>query len=127
MGRLILNEIEYSGTDGGVELTYAEYLALPEPAKHNGTTYYITDVDDDDNGFQPVIYSEDEREIGVSDDGKPLYQKTIYKSSLTKQTISGADYWDVFDSTDLTGIDRVWFVSGSVHETTDNRNYQILA
>ena len=27
---------------------------------------------------QPVIYSTDEREIGVWTDGKPLYQKTIY-------------------------------------------------
>lgn len=84
MGRLILNEIEYSGTDGGVELTYAEYLALPEPAKHNGTTYYITDVNDDENGFQPVIYSEDEREIGVWVDGKPLYQKSVNIGKITQ-------------------------------------------
>ena len=32
--------------------------------------------------FQPVIYSLEEREIGVWTDGKPLYEKTFYKDNL---------------------------------------------
>ena len=32
--------------------------------------------------FQPVIYSTEEREIGVWTDGKPLYEKTFYKNNL---------------------------------------------
>jgi hypothetical protein len=36
--------------------------------------------------FQPVIYSEDEREIGVYTDGKPLYEKTIYSATVTNAT-----------------------------------------
>lgn len=32
--------------------------------------------------FQPVIYSTEEREIGVWTDGKPLYEKTFYKDNL---------------------------------------------
>lgn len=37
--------------------------------------------------FQPVIYSTEEREIGVWTDGKPLYEKTFYKLN-TQSTFS---------------------------------------
>ena len=57
-------------------LTYAEYQELTEEEKNNGTLYFITDVNGDGQSFQPVIYSEEEREIGVWTDGKPLYEKT---------------------------------------------------
>ena len=88
MPKIMLNSVEYTGGggDNGMELTYDEYLALPEEEKTNGTTYYVKDI----NGagkdqFQPIIYSEEEREIGVWTDGKPLYEKTISSSdSLTK-------------------------------------------
>ena len=45
----------------------------------------VTDVTDGaEDKFQPVIYSEDEREIGVWLDGKPVYEKTIdFSSDLT--------------------------------------------
>ena len=33
--------------------------------------------------ISPVIYSEEEREIGVWTDGKPLYEKTIHPTSLS--------------------------------------------
>ena len=36
-----------------------------------------------DNIFTPIIYSTDEREIGVWKDNKPLYQKTIMVDSIT--------------------------------------------
>lgn len=32
-------------------------------------------------GLSPIIYSTEEREVGVWTDGKPLYQKTVYLSS----------------------------------------------
>ncbi len=35
---------------------------------------------------QPVIYSEDEREIGCWTDGRPLYQKTLCLGIITKDT-----------------------------------------
>ena len=85
MPKIMLNSVEYTGGggDSGMELTYDEYLALPEEEKTNGTTYYVKDI----NGigkdqFQPIIYSEEEREIGVWTDGKPLYQKTIIINSI---------------------------------------------
>ena len=61
-------------------LTYAEYQELTEEEKNNGTIYLITDVNGDGQSFQPVIYSEEEREIGVWTDGKPLYEKTFYSN-----------------------------------------------
>ena len=82
MGIFKLNGIDYMGGGGGgntnyKELTQLEYDALTEEEKNNGTIYFITDTNSNqDSKFQPVIYSESEREIGVWTDGKPLYQKT---------------------------------------------------
>ncbi len=78
---------EISSIVGGgshVELTQAEYDALTEEEKNNGSVYFITDTNGSGEDFQPVIYSLDEREIGVWTDGKPLYEKTyIFSSTLT--------------------------------------------
>jgi hypothetical protein len=63
-------------------LTYAEYQELTEEEKNNGTIYLITDVNGDGQTFQPVIYSTEEREIGVWTDGKPLYEKTFYSNMV---------------------------------------------
>lgn len=61
-----------------VSLTYAEYMALTEQEKNNGTTYYITDMDAGKvNIFAPVIYSKYEKQVGTWIDDKPLYQKTV--------------------------------------------------
>ena len=84
MGIFKLNGIDYMGGGGGggnaneEVLTWAEYCALTPEEKANGTTYYITDINGEGkDGFQPVIYSTEEREIGVWTDGKPLYQKSF--------------------------------------------------
>lgn len=67
------------GNSNDRELTWDEYQALPDAEKYNDTNYYITDVNSDgtSNEFQPIIYSENEREIGVWTDGKPLYSQTF--------------------------------------------------
>ena len=82
MGKIMLNEIDYSGGNANViRLTQAEYDALPPTKLTDNNVYMITDANGDGSQFQPVIYSEDEREIGVWVDGKPLYQKTFLLSS----------------------------------------------
>lgn len=69
---------------GTKSLPWAEYQALSQTEKNNGTIYFITDVNGDGQSFQPVLFSEEEREVGVWVDGKPLYQKSfILTSSLT--------------------------------------------
>lgn len=56
-------------------MTRAEYEALPS-AEKQGLIYVKDETTGTDDKFQPVIYSTEEREIGVWTDGKPLYQKT---------------------------------------------------
>lgn len=79
------NDEWVNGTGGGgsnsVELTYAEYQALTPEQQLDGTEYFITDINGDGQDFQPIIYSEEEREVGVWLDGKPLYEKTFCPSS----------------------------------------------
>lgn len=58
------------------EMTKAEFDLLSADEKTGFIN--ITDITGgNDDRFQPVIYSEEEREIGVWKDGKPLYQKTV--------------------------------------------------
>lgn len=75
-------------TGGGnanvIRLTQAEYDALPPSKLTDNNIYMITDANGDGSQFQPVIYSEDEREIGVWIDGKPLYQKTLVFNNISR-------------------------------------------
>ena len=90
MGKIMLNEIDYSGGNANViRLTQAEYDALPPSKLTDNNVYMITDVNGDGSQFQPVIYSEDEREIGVWVDGKPLYEKVFIASSPISISGSG--------------------------------------
>ena len=58
------------------KMTKAEFDTLSDAEKVGFIN--ITDITSgSDDRFQPVIYSEEEREIGVYTDGKPLYEKTI--------------------------------------------------
>lgn len=108
-----------SGGGGGssadhITLTQAEYDALV----HAGTVdpnafYFIKDTNGDGQKFQPVIYSLEEREIGVWTDGKPLYQKTF--AIQIKTTV-----YDI-DVTALN-IDTLFFVNNATYKkaTADN-------
>lgn len=93
MGRIILNGNQYGGGGGGgsadiVEVTLAEYIALGDVVNTDGKLYCITDLNNSDvQGYPPLIYSDEEREVGVWRDGKPLYQKTIYYQGGTNGQI----------------------------------------
>ena len=58
------------------EVTQSEYNALPDSKLNDNILYAIKDVGGADS-MPPLIYSDEEREVGVWRDGKPLYQKTI--------------------------------------------------
>ena len=77
------------------EVTQSEYDALTQAEKENGEMYFITDANGDGSQFQPVIYSEEEREIGVWIDGRPLYQKSYTSSSLIVLSNTGTDIENV--------------------------------
>ena len=73
-------------------ISYADYMALSEAEKMNNTTYYIYDINGDGSQFQPVIYSTEERCIGVWKDGRPLYEKTVEFGALPNNTTKTVSY-----------------------------------
>lgn len=105
MGKLMLNDILYSGGDSSVELTQAEYDALSTAEKMNGTTYFITDANGDGSQFHPTIYSSTEREIGVWLDGKPLYEKTVNFGALPNATTKTVAH-------NISNVEHVWIYEG---------------
>ena len=91
------------------EMTKAEFDLLSAAEKKG--LINITDITGgNDDRFQPVIYSTEEREIGVWKDGKPLYQKTVIITNADKNSsydlgITDFDTYFVCDgSIDTTGI-----------------------
>lgn len=55
---------------------HADFEQLSD-AEKKGIIFVDDETGAVEDKFQPVIYSEDEREIGVWVDGKPLYEKTV--------------------------------------------------
>ena len=106
---LYINGNKASGGTDIVHLTQAQYDALPSSKNYDGKVYMITDTNGDGSQFQPVIYSEDEREIGVWIDGKPLYEKTI------DQTINSDSDYVIFSS----GIDHAYLVNSKFEYATN--------
>ena len=67
--------------------TLDQWNALTTEEKKEYDAYDITDDYSDGNYiYLPTIYSEEEREVGVWKDGKPLYQKTIDFGALPNNT-----------------------------------------
>ena len=83
MGEMLLNGRLY-GASGIRELTQAQYDALPDSKYSDGILYCIKDTGIvEGEKFAPVIYSLEEREIGVWTDGKPLYLKSFIVSFVS--------------------------------------------
>ena len=53
------------------EVTEAEYNALPASKLSDGILYAIKDSVGAQEGFPPLIYSDEERQVGVWRDGRP--------------------------------------------------------
>lgn len=95
-------------------MTKAEFDELTEAEKTGFIN--ITDITGgNDDRFQPVIYSSEEREIGVWKDGKPLYQKT-YNATFTN--IASDTPQTVADISSI-GIDTLVTLDGSCAYTTE--------
>ena len=118
------------------ELTWDEYEALTEEEKTNGTVYYITDADEiEPDKFRPVIYSEDEREIGVWTDGKPLYQKTYIVNNISADTEIDLNIpniekvinqWGTWDRTNGINNGPWTYDLNAVNETSFATNFIVL-
>lgn len=96
------------------EVTESEYEAIPVAEREsNGIAYFIKDLNNESvQGYPPLIYSDEEREIGVWKDGRPLYQKTW---SFNSTVIVNVNTW-----TSL-GINEPTFEIKS-RETLDDEN-----
>lgn len=70
------------------EVTESEYEAIPVAEREsNGIAYFIKDLNNESvQGYPPLIYSDEEREIGVWRDGMPLYQKTVHVGALVQDS-----------------------------------------
>lgn len=104
------------------EMTKAEFDELTEEEKIG--LINITDVTANaDDKFQPVIYSAEEREVGVWTDGKPLYEKTINLSGTF--TLNNNEWTNLVNLTDYS-VDSViscdmLFSSGNEQGVNDGR------
>ena len=113
---LYVNGKQISGGGGGgntnsVELTYAEYQALTPEQQLDGTEYFITDINGDGQDFQPICYSEEEREIGVWTDGKPLYEKTVFISTALSNGVWNNEALGTVGS-NISIVDFIGFIYG---------------
>ena len=113
---LYVNGKQISGGGGGgntnsVELTYAEYQALTPEQQLDGTEYFITDINGDGQDFQPICYSEEEREIGVWTDGKPLYEKTVFISTALSSGVWNNEVLGTVGS-NISIVDFMGFIYG---------------
>ena len=91
-----------------VSLTQAQYNALPSSKLTDGKIYCISDSVGGVDGYPPLIYSDEEREVGVWRDGKPLYQKTYSVDNVGSSSVL------VDSSMNLTNIDLVGFINNGL-------------
>lgn len=70
-------------------------------------------------GFSPVIYSDAEREIGVWEDGKPLYQKTVFVGALPNNSTKTVAH-------NISDYDFIVSIKGSAQATSDPDYNEVL-
>ena len=72
-----------------IEIEWTAYNALtPQEQADPTKQYFVKNIPSGSGSayYSPLIYSTDEREVGVWTDGKPLYQKTIILNSVVQCT-----------------------------------------
>lgn len=113
-GSSVLDENSIAQIKSYQEITKAEYDALPSSKLSDDILYCITDGGATKPGeyFNPVIYSTTEREVGVWEDGKPLYQKTyVFNGSLSRNNYTVLD--NSFDKDMAICTDACFMIDGS--------------
>lgn len=83
-GASVLDANKIAQITNYVELTQAQYDALPATKLTDNVLYCIKDQATADTTVAPIIYSTDEREVGVWYDGRPLYQKSVNIGKITQ-------------------------------------------
>lgn len=108
MGEMLLNGRLY-GASGIRELTQAQYDALPASKLTDGVLYCIKDTGIvEGDKYAPIIYSLEEREIGVWTNGKPLYERVFdFSTALSIQPST----WTA-TNIDSTDIEKIVYCAG---------------
>jgi hypothetical protein len=104
---------------------YADDLATEYSWKYQFTIQYTKTTDIAGSGgyqaygFSPIVCSDAEREVGVWEDNKPLYQKTFIG------TLGGTAGSDVsnYKMADLSDIDTIVSISGTLQGITPINSY----
>lgn len=115
-----------SGGGGGsadhITLTQAEYDALVQAGTVDPDAFYfIKDTNGDGQKFQPIIYSLEEREVGVWTDGKPLYEKTIINSNPTYTKIG--NIYEVMTDVSFSDVDEIGHLIPMALTSTSSRTF----
>jgi len=93
----LLTGSNYNVVSGNAYLKKGQVIKFVQTSSDAGTyTVYGIQTGTTHSKFQPVIYSTEEREIGVWTDGKPLYEITLDKH--TSPITVNAQTWTAFDS-----------------------------
>lgn len=98
-----------------VEITQAQYDGLPASKLTDGVLYCIKDTGIvEGDKYAPIIYSLEEREVGVWTDGKPLYQRT-FSGSLTPSASS-----DILFNINTYDIDEIIQADGYLKKSASD-------
>ena len=97
------------------EMTKSEFDLLSDDEKKGFIR--VTDEPDiyADGHFQPVIYSLEEREVGVWTDGRPLYEKTVDFGTLPNNTTKTVSY-------NISDLDYFVKIQCVAHNQNGSRN-----
>ena len=108
-------------TDKIAQVKTHKEVSLAEYEDVNDDIIYFVDDDDDELGiyYSPIIYSTEEREVGTWTNGKPLYEKTIYVGSMTKNSS-----WNPI-AHNINNIEKVIKLCGQTKQSSDGRMYNI--
>ena len=109
------------------EVTQAEYEALPDTKLSDDVLYAIKDSQGA-GGFPPLIYSTDEREVGVWYNGKPVYKLTVHNDTLAPEVnvetnIADLSSYNIDTVISIDAIDHMVRSAGSVNRWMPNASY----
>ena len=123
-GQSIVDANKIANFNNYVELTRAEWEALPDSKYSDGILYCIKDSGSEkSNFFSPIIYSLAEREVGVWTDGRPLYSQTFSFTTPTQAqantevivlTIAGSKLVRYMDFMFACNSSNHWYKAGQL-------------
>lgn len=105
-----------TGNSSDMELTYAEYLKLSDEEKHNGTNYFIKDLNNKPKEEKEIIGSASS--ISYSDAETILRAKTVQEAidSIAKNCVYKDSFYSWFNAY------CSWHLVGTINSYTDLSN-----